>query len=99
MVEQKSVTLQDRQCMYNVTLSALMKPLLPWKSNKQLDISLWCVRSCVCVRASAQAWACVALPIQHKTRRHIVICGLSGSTIFFDISHKRYDFREKRYWA
>ena len=38
------------------------------------------------------AWACacactrVALLMQHETRmRHIVICGVSGSTIFFDI--------------
>jgi hypothetical protein len=34
-------------------------------------------------------WACpcarVVLITQHTTRRHIVICGLSGSTIFFDI--------------
>ena len=28
----------------------------------------------------------VALLIQHATRRHIVVCGLSGSTIFFDIT-------------
>jgi hypothetical protein len=28
----------------------------------------------------------VALLIQDVTRNHIVICGLSGSTIFFDIS-------------
>ena len=42
----------------------------------------------LCVGVSARALACacarVALLIQYATR-HIVICGLSGSTIFFDI--------------
>ena len=28
--------------------------------------------------------------------RHIVICGLSGSTIFSTLSHKRHDFRKKK---
>jgi len=27
---------------------------------------------------------------------HIVICGLSGSTIFSTLSHKRHDFRKKK---
>jgi hypothetical protein len=35
------------------------------------------VRACACAR--------VGLLIQDATRRHIVICGLSGSAIFFDI--------------
>ena len=50
---------------------------------------------CVCVGGrggvpvGAQAVACacarVALIIQHATRRHVIICGLSGFTIFLDI--------------
>jgi len=44
----------------------------------------------------------VALVIQHVTRMRptsIVICGLSGSTLFVHISHKQLDFRreKKRY--
>ena len=59
-----------------------------------------CVCVCVCARAlvrvwawvgvSARALACasarVALLIQHAMRHHILICGLSGSTTFFDIT-------------
>ena len=60
------------------------------------DISV-CVCVCVSVDARERACACarVALIIQHKTRRHVVICGLSGSTIFLTLSHKRHDFRNK----
>ena len=59
-----------------------------------------CVHGCVwvgvCMGARARACACarVALLVQHATRRHIVIFGLSDSTICFDIN-KRYDFRKK----
>ena len=44
---------------------------------------------CVCVVVDARTWACtcarVALLIQHAKRHHIV-CGLSGSSRFFDIT-------------
>ena len=41
----------------------------------------------------------IALGIQREMRmRHVVICDLSGSTIFFPtLSHKRHDFRKKNY--
>jgi len=55
-----------------------MQPLLLWKSS---------ITYPECVP--------VALGIQNKIcMRHIVICGLTGSTIFFQISHKRQDFRK-----
>ena len=39
----------------------------------------------------------VALVIQHAMRmRHIVIFGLYSCTIFFTLSHKRHNFREKK---
>ena len=39
----------------------------------------------------------VALVIQHAMRmQHIVICDLSGYTIFLHISHKRPDFRKEK---
>ena len=43
------------------------------------------VRACVVVDARTRECTCarVALLIQHATLRHIVICGLSGSTTFF----------------
>jgi len=39
-----------------------------------------------------------ALVIRHakRTRRDIVICGLSGSNKFFTLSYKGHDFRKKR---
>jgi hypothetical protein len=49
-----------------------MELLLPWKNNNYyIHVFLGVAR--------------VALLIQHATHRRIVICGLSGSTIFFDI--------------
>jgi len=39
---------------------------------------------------------CAAVGIEHAKRmRHIVVCGLSSSTIFLHISYKWHDFREK----
>ena len=52
-----------------------------------------CVGACMCV------WACVALGIQHvMCMHHIVIYGLSGSTIFSTLFHKQHDFQKKSYW-
>jgi hypothetical protein len=37
------------------------------------------------------------LGMQHIIRmRHIIVCGLSGSTVFFHIISQRHDFRKKK---
>jgi hypothetical protein len=53
-------------------------------------------RACIRVRACLCACARVALIIQHamRTRRITMSCGLSGSTTFSTLSHKRHDFRK-----
>ena len=53
--------------------------------QKAVNIKYLCACACICVRGCTGACAPVALLIQHATRRHIAICSLSGSTIFFDI--------------
>ena len=59
-----------------------MQPLLQWKKQKFLyNLSVFFF----------------SLGIWHsKSMRHIVICGLLGSTVFFHISHKRYDWEGKK---
>jgi hypothetical protein len=66
----------------------------------RLSVSV-CVLAYVSADAGVLVCACapVALLIQHSTRLHIAICGLSGSTIFFDIFPKRDGFREKKVTA
>jgi hypothetical protein len=80
------------------------KPL--WKCNDYYVFPCVCVRACACVsecvlvvvavRALTCASTRVVLLIQHASRRHIVICGLSGSTTFFHVTKTRLS--ETRYW-
>jgi hypothetical protein len=41
-------------------------------------------------------YSCLSCPESTAHAPYIVICGLSGSTMFRALSHKRHDFREKK---
>jgi hypothetical protein len=74
-----------------------------WNKSGSVHITNIEARSCIhCCRVEAiiivySESVFVALCIQHsKSRSHIVISGLSGSTVcFFTLSHKRRDFRNR----
>ena len=66
----KLIDKQDRQYAYNVTFGAFMQPLLQWKRISII------YSECMLVALSIQYALCM---------RHIVICGLPSSTIFFHI--------------
>jgi hypothetical protein len=70
---------------------AFTKPNLQWKSNNYYTFRCVHARESTCVRVGVVAWAraCafarVDLLIQHATRMRHIVCGFSGSTIFFNI--------------
>ena len=80
----------------NADPSPLLVPW-SWKSRAIRLLPLWAVRPVQSLSACARVH-CNFLVIRHAMRlRHIVICGLSVSTIFFHIiSYKRHDFRNKK---
>jgi len=59
---------------------------------------IWFLRVCHHVPHELYTtWVCVALGIQHAMcMGHLVICGLPRSTIIYNFSHKRHDFRKKK---
>ena len=70
------IMIQDGHCTYNVTLRHVSVTIV---GVEKQAVHILCVCSCVCVF--------VAIVIQHATRvRHIAICGLLPSTVFFHIS-------------
>ena len=63
---------------------AFVQPLLQWQSSECYIFWVWVLAS----------------GIQHEMpMRHIVICGLPGSTVFFHIISKRTRFSGKSYWT
>ena len=76
----------------NITLRRVGVSTLAVEKHKVLHYSVcvcacargW-VHACVWVCVRARAWARVALFNQKATRGRHIICGLSGSTTFFDI--------------
>jgi hypothetical protein len=52
----KTAEKQDMQSAYNVILRGVQESLLPWKSNKLLNTSVW---MCVRARAPGLVGACV----------------------------------------
>ena len=73
--------LQDTKSTYNITKGR--------SRMKSVGVEKHTITYSVCVF--------VALGIQHVMRlHHIVIWSLSGSKIFFTLSHTRHDFRKKK---
>jgi hypothetical protein len=55
-------------------------------------MSITNVSVCACARACSLAY-----PACNAHTPYIVICGLSGSTTFFDLCVKRHDYRKKTF--
>jgi len=72
---------EDRQRNYNVKFWRFGQPLLLWKNYKYY---ITCGR------------VCSFRYLYAKCMRHIVICGLTSSTILFTLSHRGHDFRKKK---
>jgi hypothetical protein len=91
---------QGSHCTCKVTLRRVHETTVACKGNKYYIFLCVCARACVyvCVwvHGRGRVLALLTLLIQHATRKHhSVICGLSGSTIMFTLSHKRNDFQKK----
>ena len=68
---------------YNVTL-------------RRVRVTIVAVEKAIRITYSERVF--VALGIQHAMRmHHNVVCCLSGSPVFFHISHKRHDFNKSSY--
>ena len=82
--EHGSIAVVTRQAMY------------VWRNNETRSCNYCCGGKAISITYSECGF--IALVIQHAMRmRHIVICRMSGFTIFFStLPHKRQDFRKKK---
>jgi hypothetical protein len=82
---------QKRECTYNVTMRSVHETIAPWKRNTSYIFVCVSVCACVCMCRCGYTGAGVylrscSLTYPACTCCFITICGLSGSTKFFDIS-------------
>ena len=76
---------RQKQCSYNVTLRRLHELLLPWKTNNYYIFVCVCVCVRMCARTRMRARSLDYPACNSYSPYCDVICGTSGSTMFFDI--------------
>jgi hypothetical protein len=80
-------TKQDK--MHNVTLRHVRETLLLWKSNKYYIFLCACIDGCAQVCGNEHVCVCACGFTHPACNAHasyyIIMCGLSGFTMFFDI--------------
>jgi hypothetical protein len=76
---------QDRQCMYNITLRHVHITFVAVAKQQVFNTEV-----CICICSFVNRHTNHILYVQY----YIVICGLSGCTLFFALSHKWHNFQK-----